>query len=249
MKIKYIAFFLIISFAGSGYAQKTDIQKLNLNGPVKSIRESSYPAREVKGEVQMGEMEYFYINSFDKRGNKTEDIQFTPSGSQMKKYMYQYDTTGKRTTRLQYDSASSLVRKITYTYNAQGQCTEDNSFNPDNRLEKKYTYTYDRKGNCVEDKSFNPEGVMQKKVTYLYDSDGKLLGQNWYDGKGDLEKECTYHYDFQGNVIDEEVNLTVGGNPVYNYHYVYDKNGNWIKKITMKDQRPVLILERIIKYY
>lgn len=249
MQTKFITVILAFFISIQVFGQKTDLQKLNLNGAVKSIRETSYPAREVKGEVQMGDMEYYYINSFDKRGNKTEDIQFKPDGSQMKKYVYQYDTTGKRTVRLQYDSASNLVRKITYTYNAEGYCTEDNSYNPENRLEKKYTYTYDRKGNCLEDKSFNPENVLLKKVTYLYDSDGKLIGQNWYNGKGDLEKECTYHYDFQGNVIDEEVNLTVGGNPVYNYHYVYDKNGNWVKKVTMKDQRPVVILERIVKYY
>ncbi len=248
MKIKYILFFTCLFTSGILFAQKTDHQKLNLRGQVKSIRESSYPAKENKGEIQLGEMSHYYINTFNEKGNKAEDIQFKPDGTPMKKYVYQYDTLGRRSVRLQYDSASNLVRKITYTYNADGLCTEDNSFDPTNRLEKKYTYTYDRKGNCIEDKSFTPDNVLQKKNTYVYDSDGKLISMNSYNGKGDLEKEVTYRYDYQNNIIDEEVNLSVGGNPVYNYHYVYDKQGNWIKKVTMKDQVPVLILERIIRY-
>ena len=175
MKIKSGIVYLAFIFCCQLYGQNSDLKRLSLNGNVKIIRERSYQAVEKDGKVEKGELEFSYYNSFNKEGNKVDDIRYTPEGTPDKKYVYSYDTLGRRTEQDQFNSDEILLRKIIYKYDENGNLTEDNSFNAEGLLEKKYTYKHDNHGNIIEDNSFGPDNVLLKKYTYKYDEAGNRV--------------------------------------------------------------------------
>ena len=75
---------------------------MSLNGNVKSIRELTFRAVATNGEIQKGELLYYYLNTFDQRGNKITDNKYNPDGKMDKKYEYSYDSAGNRLEQRQW---------------------------------------------------------------------------------------------------------------------------------------------------
>jgi hypothetical protein len=92
------------------------------------------------------------------------------------------------------------------------------------RLKRKNTYKYDDKGNEIEKNFYNSSGSLGNKSTYKYDDKGNLIEENSYYSDGSLESKETYMYEF-------------------------DKMGNWIKRVSFKEDKPDVITERVIEYY
>ena len=88
----------------------------------------------------------------------------------------------------------------------------------------KYTYKYGDNGNQIEQNLFNPDGSLSLKHTYKYDDNGNQTESNDYNSDGNLSLK-------------------------YIYKYEYDKAGNWIKKTSIRNNKPDSITERVIEYF
>ena len=246
-------------------------EEANLKGKVKSYTESRYNAEDRFGEIQKIEGSLYWKESFkyddkgnliemigysnytfkyDDKGNRMEENYYNADGILSGKVNYNYDDKGNRIEENYYNADGILSGKNTYKYDDKGNQIEGNNYKVDGsgldlhlRLSGKYTYKYDKKGNQIENNKFNADGILFGKYTYRYDDKGNEIEKNDYNADGSLYHKETYKYDDKGNKIE------VNGYSNYTYKYEFDAKGNWIKKITFKNQIPENILERIYQYY
>ncbi len=117
---------------------KTDLQRKNLKGKVKSVRYIDYKAVDKFGELTKGDKsEYNWNNKLTKYDNNGNEIEWN-----------------------RYNSDGSLDCKYTYKYDNNGNTIEGNRYNSDGSLNYKYTYKYkyDKYGNWIQKIYFEQKG-------------------------------------------------------------------------------------------
>lgn len=176
------------------------------------------------GEVQNSETgdSYRSETKYDSIGNVIEQVQYFPLDKVTARHVFSYDEKQNLTTQYRYGEKDSLYWKIDYRYDSTGNVVEENTYSPADFLSSKLVYSYDVKG--------------QEKCLG-YDSQGKLFSVEILDYLEDctLIKEYTKSYD------DETVIRT--------YSYKYDKHGNWIETLEIKNNQPNSLTKRKIVYY
>jgi hypothetical protein len=231
------------------HSQVNDLKKLTLHGNVKSLRERFYKPVTKEGNIEKGELEYSYFNTFNNLGNKTDDLKYSADGKIDKTYAYKYDSLGRRIEQNQFTSDGKLSRRIIYKYDEKGNITEDNSYNHEGSFDKKYTYKYDSQRNVIEDNSFDSSHKLLKKFTYDYDGSGNKSESSQYTADGKPDKKSVYKYDMNRNIIEETITTPDGMQVRYTYLYEFDKKYNWTRKIKFSEGKAVNLVEREIEYY
>lgn len=231
-----------------GYSQttKTDLQKENLKGKVKLIKEIAYRAIDKNGTVEKGKvLKYGTIfTKYNEEGNKIEESYYDPDGELDDKYTYEYDK-------------EILIEKKRFAY--------------DGRFDSKWIYTYNK--NIIEVNRYWAEGGFVSRWVYIYDENKNLIKEEYYDLEETLSKTSKFKYDEKGNLTEEDIYLSESSKIIYTYDenrvlvkeswynsdggvfedkiykYEYDSHGNWIQKIQYSDERPYYLTERKIEYY
>ena len=135
--------------------------------------------------------------------------------------------------------------KETYKYDDKGNLIEWYYYELHDGLAA--TYKYDAKGNLIEEISYSHAGV--GNTTYKYDAKGNKIEENSYF-IGLLDRKYTMKYDAKGNLIEGNSYEADGSlDYKYTFKYEFDEKGNWIKRITFKNQIPESIEEREFEYY
>ncbi len=94
------------------------------------------------------------------------------------------------------------------------------------------------------------KGEVQREPVYLFNTEGNITELAEYNSDGSLDKKWIYKYDDKGNKVERAWYESDGSlNQKYTYEYEYDKQGNWIKKITYWSTTPEDVTEREIEYY
>ena len=169
----------------------------------------------------------------------------------------------KSYTQSSYDSAErfgeiqeiqkidgSLFNKETYKYDTKGNLIEDNSYYSDSSLNCKWTYKYDDKDNRIEANGYSANGSFNEKYINKYDDKDNRIEAIWYKSDGKLEFKYIMKYDYKSNLIEKN-GYNADGSLEYKriFKYEFDEKGNWIKKISFKNQIPENIKEREYEYY
>ena len=247
----------IATLTSMGYSQNSPTKKNgwetdNLRGKVKSYTQSSYDSAERFGEIQE-------IQKID--------------GSLFNKETYKYDTKGNLIERsIRHYTVDSFSDKKTYKYDAKGNRIEANGFRGEGNgqpyeetyqydakgnliytftsLFTSYNYKYDDNGNLIEGIVSGDEGGPVCISTYKYDDNGNTIEENNYNPDGSLISKITFEYDDKGNYIERNSYDTEGSFwEKETFKYKFDEEGNWIKRITFKNQIPESIEEREYEYY
>ena len=226
-------------------------------------------------EKSFGE-EIKYLNNYDVNNNIIETNFYKSDTILAIKIKYKYDLKGNEIEKCTYGRGDSIVEKKIFKYNLNNYIIEENLYNSKNKLSSKIKYKYDIRGNKIEESQYNSDGSLFMKITIKYDTMNRNIETNWnechgenitpkfknqkstfkYDEKGNkIERkdykdgvysgETIYKYDGRGNIIEGNSGIQ----SIESYKYEYDKNGNWIKKITLYNDEPKEIKERQIKYY
>lgn len=247
--------------------------KNDLNGKIKSVKESYYRAGNTEGDFKLRSINE---TTFNKEGNKTSYIQYTSDGDTISKQLYTYDDKNNLIEDNLYNSYGGLSSNTTYKYDSKGNRVEEILFE-EGYSPSKESYKYDDRNNIIEKKQYNPEGICWNKIRYKYDETGKMVEENHLaPDDAHIEKKL-YKYDDNGNVIevqslsslnrshnyktlsmyDDKNNLIEysyiqDGNSApfkTTYSYEFDEPGNWIKSTEFKDDIPQNKTEREIEYF
>ncbi len=209
---------LFVNFSLSQIPPKNDIEEMNLNGKVKSIKLNTYEVIKKNGEINKGKIIIDYESSqyflFDTKGNKIEksSYKYELDGS-IDKYSYKYDDNGNKTEENQYfykDTTEwKLSKKHVYKYDNKGNLIEEGDYfsgNINSNITNKFTYKYDDKGNIIE--QCYTHGDFKNIYTYVYDDKGNMIEENLYNYSGSDDKGYStkriFKYDNQGNKIEDQ---------------------------------------------
>lgn len=271
--LKKILFFIIallcVSFSRSQEKniKKNDLEKMNLYGAVKSLREIQY---EVIGEKTSTNSRNHKYYMFDKKGQNTECSLYKSDGSLFSKHTYKYDDKGTLLEHNSFNSDGSLHIKKTGKYDDRGNQIEWNWYFSDGIIKTETRSKYDNKGNVIELKGCDEDGkscykikykydnkgnVIKKielgdfplKIKYKYDNHGKMIERNYYKFHGSLSSKVTYRYNANGDCV--EVNsFDAKGKLRIKNTYKYDDNGNCIEEKVLDFFDSEIIIWHTIKY-
>jgi hypothetical protein len=202
---------------------KTGWEDDGLKGKVKSFTESQYGAEDRFGEIQKTNLSFKYIMRYDAKGNGIEAFCYNADGSFNSKETYQY-AKGNRIETNYYSANGSFDGKYINKYDDKDNRIEANNYSANGSLDHKYIMKYDAKGNQIEANYYKADGSLDLKYIMKYDAKGNQIEENYYKADGSLDYKETYQYKFDGK-------------------------GNWIKRITFKNQIPKSIYEREYEYY
>ncbi|SNA74769.1 hypothetical protein [Flavobacterium psychrophilum] len=278
--MKLNIYFLLICFiclqsCNKNNNEKSDTEKLNLNGKIKSITENSFHAIEKFGEIIKGKSSNNLLNKenhqmiYNNNGylieEKNEPIYYRLTNK--------YNSENKVVEVKTFDESGVLTGTTIKKYDKKGNENEYSQFYQ-GKLVAKGKFLYDDKGNRIEHKYYNENGDLESMQKNTYDNQNNLIGYKYYDANGVLGFSSKYVFDSSGNEI-ESVNYNSLGNidrktiSTYNsdnliiefkdtfndnyytekYTYKFDSNKNWIEKIVFKNGKPESIIERTIEYY
>ena len=266
--MKHLMLIVLLSFMASCIDSK--------NGKIKTISEYKYSAEQIlndSGKTKSYKSTYKY----DKDGNLLESNKYNDDGSFYRRHKYKYDKNGNEIEWNRYNSFGCIYKNVTYEYDKNGNMIRSNrkrktleslGFDADcNNRKYNLTYSlykYDKDGNKTEKSKYQSD-TLSSRWTYKYDKKRNLIKEIHY--KSDtLTSEKTYRYDENRNRV-ETIKRKYDNTIVSRKMIKYDKQGNWIRKLTYdtqalylmkskdrivyisKKEIPIWIDERKIEYY
>lgn len=237
MNIRNLLIFIILilnfSCSTDDTEKETDLEKLNLNGKVKSYlktisRNSVSQNDSLKSEIKevfresikfnkkgniieknsytkSGNLYKTWVSKYDKKNNEIGIIEIKYPNDTLKTWVKRYDNSGNQIELLIYDNKDSLLRHSKSIYNQFNQITE--LIILQSRKEKnqiiKAEYLYDNSGNRIKRTSIYKDGSKTEWLT-KYDNKGNETEWMVYDKNGKLERRDIYFYDENSNLIKEK---------------------------------------------
>lgn len=178
--------------------EKSDYERLGLQGNVKELTESYFDIQEKFG---------------------------TPTDILKEKWVYKFNDRHQTIEKLYYDGYfESPFKRYTYSYNQEGLLEKYYEGSP-THPRKTREYKYDNMGRLIREDDTSTFGEV---VIYKYNERGLLQEEAHYNNGGDLKLKSILSYDNQGRLIKEESYYRNGPNeePFEVWSYKYDLAGN-----------------------
>ncbi|MBE9488430.1 MAG: hypothetical protein IMY73_04520 [Bacteroidetes bacterium] len=228
---------LFASIFFKGEVKKTDIQKLNLKGNIKSVVEIKYFAKKKRGKIFKGNISNKVVSyKFNRHKYLKEAISYKHKNSEYKKQIFEYDDNDNIIQQANYSSDSLLsyikiyaYDKKTNRYDKDNNRLSDLTYNSEGFLCGKIVYKYDDDDNCIEEKKYLFNDSLDYKIVNSYGSD-HILEQSLYSNNVDLTYFAnSYKYDENNYLIEK---YKQSGFYIFSERLFlkYDKNYNLISK-------------------
>jgi hypothetical protein len=182
---------------------------------------------------------------FDSVGNVKEILNLNPKDQVLLKVRRKHDTHGNVIEFQQLEPLLPIIHKRRYEYDKKGRYI----VKEDIHMRTRELVEYDSTGNKRNIKIYR-DSILLSEETTLTDSKGQILSSE-YKSESAVFKH-NYQYDSLGNIVEyiKVTNDLTDSTSSYRNEYQYDKQNNWIKRIT-KDLKgePRNSVERTIVYY
>lgn len=192
---------------------------------------------------------------YDKNGNLIEENRFNSDGTLNYKKKYKYFGENKMRDGNIYSSDGNLFSSDTTELDEKGNELKYHGYDKNKNIVSLFTNTYDVNANLIT-KDFVDRRTHINEV-YKYDAKGNVLEENTFFHSSDMTMPVdtsrnarTIKYDEYNNKIEIVHSvLSSSSAPVKEtFKYIYDDKKNWIQKISYKDNKPISVALRQIKY-
>ncbi len=194
-----------------------------------------------------------WVYKYDEAGNKIEEIYYDGSDNVVKRFVNKYDDKGNKIETVSFKKDGSIFNTTEMKYDSRGNLIEMVSYDSDYKPTWKETYKNDDKGNMIEKAAYAGGNKLLWKMEMNYNNHGELSNKviEGYSKADSTNIHSQIHKISEENKTGDEINKinikkSITGT---NYIYVYDDNGNWIKKIMKSGDADIMITERTIEYY
>jgi hypothetical protein len=195
-------------------------------------------------------LSFFYSYVYDNRGNIIEEW-VAPVGDSTDikiKHRYSFDLYNRLSDVWEFDFEGERICHQINTYNVSGLLSKE--FYEYSDGNEYINFTYDIQKNLIKTEWFDEKIGLLERTTFTYQN-GHLATEFW-EGieKNKVETSTKYEFDENGNVL-----TSLDVNPKRQIHdyevnkYIFDQQGNWIKKTIAVNDSRFYIVERIIAYY
>jgi hypothetical protein len=178
----------------------------------------------------------------------TESDYDAGSGGLVSKNISRYDDNGNLLDFYSYGPDNALLSKSIYNYNDSGKLVDVKRYKGDGTYNTRTAYKYDLKGNEVEEDNYDASGILFMKARSLYNGNGTLRVCDRFNEYGILFLKSNYKNDDDGNQVEDKQYDSHHGlkfKTTYDYEN-FDANGNWLKRTTYKNDKPVTLTTREI---
>jgi hypothetical protein len=223
-------FFSIFSCSTDNQKRNTDVERLNLNGKVKSYlkrvsRTSNSKTDSVLKETHRelllfnrngniiekqsfkknGEKYKKWISVYDKNQFEIETIEIKYANDTLKRWLNKYDNSGNEIESFIYDHKDSILSHTKSEYNKSNKETELIILKNKPAKNQLVKVSYDYDGNEIKTTRYYADKSKTEWFTE-YDSNGNETEWRVYDKKGRLERkdEYSYTYDKDSNIIEDK---------------------------------------------
>ncbi|MGH9823434.1 MAG: hypothetical protein ACREDR_09300 [Blastocatellia bacterium] len=272
---RYSLLLLVLISAPVSAATRTDRQRGDLKGAVKSVRTVSAMYSGPAGQCSQEKQTLESISRYNADGNLALFTDYNYDGSIHRKDVFTYGASGARQSQVSYDKAGFAFSKQTFDPNNAGLPATSDMYKADGSIDRTTTWQYDGKsqilgtqtrdpsgslvwaqtfdpvGNLVEDIEYKG-GVLASKRTYTYDANRKMLESVYYNGDGSLidgpkdPARSIYAYDSAGHLV-ERTQYEDDGSVAWKLKYAYDQNGN-ITELSLYSRGTQLTSHRTFTY-
>jgi len=217
----------------------------NIGERMNSVNDLPYVDYLIKTQIVKEKLEKIEYTIFDKNGNLEEENFCDSENKLISKITYLYDNSYNKIKETSFDSKGKVNQQINYQYDKNGNLiNEIDSIS--NSIICDYSYKLDINGK-IKEKTTNMNGRKVIVESFKYDENGNIfneiigyneLGEESYfsdeiknkNGKYIKDSnDSTYEYDDHGNIV--KINHYFNGETEFNYNYVFDKTGNWVKQL------------------
>jgi len=219
MKRLFFTLLLLVPYLFA-HAQEfsSDLERQGLKGDIKKLIEKEFNGTE-------DSLMWKAVSNYNDTGNQLDYITYSPTDVILSKSIFKYnDTTGKLADIKRFKADGSLNVKTIYKYDAKGRVIEENNFDPQGTLFMTAKSRFDMKGNRTVKDCMNEYGILFLKTNYKYDKHNRDIEEREYDSHHSLKFTTTHEY------------------------HDIDRNGNWRKRITYKNDVPNSVTIREIEY-
>lgn len=221
MKVIAAVFLVFISLCVAAQG-KSDLVRQKLRGNVTLVTEFEYAVVPGSKQAEKGELKTKSVCKYDAAGNRVEYTTYSAKGELLSRSVFTHTDTGTEVKRYRGDGGLNVTTN----------------------------YKYDRLGNESEENNFDPTGTLFMTAKSKYDLNGNRIVYDRHDQYGHLFLRSNVKFDKRGNEIQErEFDSHESLQFVTTYQYEnYDKEGNWRRRIMLKNDEPRTITEREITY-
>jgi hypothetical protein len=273
-RIKYLTEASYHAIDSSGHAVKTDLRRLQnwifdekgnfTERKSKRVGDSVaqfYICKYDTGEHLLKDSNNEFMGNswtvylYDAKGNRIERDQYYSDSGKSKRGVTELYKVDERGYKIEEDcywgNKDSLNYKAYIKNNEQGQEIEKATFDDKGKPFIKVVRVYDAKGNQVEYQMYNKHDSLERRETFKYDDKDNEIEWCTYNSTGKLESKTTVKYGDKGNISESEMVTERGSSSDHyaNHYDNFDKEGNWLKKVSMANGKPEIIEERVIEYY
>ncbi|GIJ97672.1 hypothetical protein CAPN001_22410 [Capnocytophaga stomatis] len=238
----------LISAVAFGQNLKTDWQKENLKGKVKSVESIAY--RYVGNEGKKEALSNFNTQEkYNDKGFKIFGRRFTNEGKTSASWRYFYDDKNHLTKVEILNEKNQVEEVLKYIYEAKVQKEEVLGYDASGKLTGKQVASYDEKGNKINELSLTADGAFLLRQEIVYDAKSNVSEKRFEDKEG-KKVLLKYVYDDKNNIIEE--NYYGEGNQLYGqkiFSYKYDSKGNWTQRTERIYDVERVVTERKIEYF
>lgn len=209
---------------------KSDLEKSNINGKVKSLKSITYSGIDKFGKFDRISIIKEEIRKFNESGNITEtSLQNNTSNDEnfVSKALYDKGTLIKE--YLLFDNKGEMINRTLNFYDSRDMKIKKQFFHKDNFFNETTIYKYDEYRNLIEEIVKDLEETKIKKTfSYKYDTQNNLI-EHTYNFDDSL---VIFHkYDKQKNLILEEGIYKRTNYREFKYSYEFDENKRLKQKI------------------
>lgn len=242
--------------------KQTDVERIDLRGKVKCIKDSTFKVSLRFGEVIKTSVEKGYVFEFDEQGRIIKDgpnseHKYIEADSTLihERYMngelqtytsISYNRNGDITKIGSHYSNGELFHLKVMTYGSDGLLKDISEFGSDGKLrDKRYDMQYDEKRCLIRYKYGYKESLNNGRYTNItYDANLHVIREETYSlsgnssngSKGRLSETWDYGVDLEsGKIVTSKHKMYLGeSNVILDEHYWHKYEGEWYEK-TVKD--------------
>lgn len=190
------------------------------------------------------------VYTYDDLGHVVEVNAFNANDQVNNRHTYEYDGEGRTVLECSYFADSTYEWKRSYRYNDRGQVVMMHRDDADSRFDCTYVYKYNDNHQLEEEIVKDADRIFNKRYVYSYDKRGNRTMEESYNSRAKLYSRIAYMYNKKGDKISmNELYLGHEKNDGYSYTYVYDKEGNWTRRVEYYNDTPKFLVVREIEYH
>jgi hypothetical protein len=237
----------------------------------KTFNQSGQPIKDV--HEMNGKLYQTALHTYNEQGGPLEFITLNADNSVAHRHIYKYNDNGQQVESSFYVSRNGkeiLFSRTAVTYDDKVHTVVNGikysnllssiEYDGEGNIKRKYVNTYNEQGKMTESITEYTEPEKQKynsRHTQKYNKQGDCIEHIFYNADGSIKNEYhyTYEYDSEGKRIIPEPNKNhkpynpFEKKPGETEERVDDARGNWTKKTTFFEKRPMNIFIRTLVYH